>query len=113
MPTTAGTETSSVTAESITNVIGRVSTAAGTQTSPVTTEPITTATGRVCPKCGTKKDSGKLSCCSPGGSWFKKCGSSANSNSEHTWLEGIQACELTAGTETSSVTTESITTAIG
>ena len=62
----------------------------GTETSSVTTEPITTATGRVCPKCGTKNNSGKLSCCTPGGSWFKKCGNSENS--EHTWLEGIQAC---------------------
>jgi len=100
-----------VAAESITTANGRVSTTAGAQTSSVTTAPITTVIGRVCPKCGTKKDSGKPSCCVPGGSWFKKCGNAGDSNFEHTWLEGIQACE--PGAQTSSVAAESITTAIG
>merc|ERR1712230_111276 len=104
-----GRQACKLTAESITTTIGRESTTAGAQTSSVTTEPITTAIGRVCSKCGTNTKSGKLSCCAPGGSWFKQCGNSENS--EHTWLEGIQACEL--GTETSSVTTEPIKTATG
>ena len=46
-----------------------------------------------CLKCGTIKASGKLSCCARGGAWFKKCGDSANEKVDHTWAEGIRACE--------------------
>ena len=45
-----------------------------------------------CSKCGTIKKSGQLSCCAPGGAWFQNCGNGANSNLDHTWFEGIQAC---------------------
>ena len=44
-----------------------------------------------CSKCATNR-TGKLSCCVRGGSWFKTCGN-PDSNSEHTWDEGILACE--------------------
>ena len=37
--------------------------------------------------------SGKLSCCARGGAWFENCGTSDNSNTEHTWVEGVQACK--------------------
>ena len=47
----------------------------------------------VCPKCGTSAKSGQLSCCTRGGAWFKKCGDEGDSNFDHTWLEGLQACE--------------------
>ena len=46
----------------------------------------------VCSKCAATKKSGRLSCCAPGGAWFKNCGTSGNSNADHTWVEGMQAC---------------------
>ena len=46
-----------------------------------------------CRECGTIEKSGKLSCCARGGSWFGKCGSTANANVGHTWYEGVQACK--------------------
>ena len=49
------------------------------------------STNPECPQCATNR-TGKLSCCVRGGSWFKKCGN-PDSNSEHTWDEGILACE--------------------
>ena len=50
-----------------------------------------------CPKCAVIKKSGELSCCAPGGAWFKNCGTSGNSNTEHTWVEGVQACKGVVG----------------
>jgi len=55
------------------------------------TTPVTTVKGKVCDQCGIMK-SGKFSCCARGGVWFKKCGDIGDSNFEHTWFEGIQAC---------------------
>ena len=46
-----------------------------------------------CSKCGIVKQSGKLSCCARGGAWFKKCGDFGDSNFDHTWVDGIQACK--------------------
>ena len=45
-----------------------------------------------CPECGTFKTSGQLSCCGPGGTWFKKCGNAGDSKFDHTWSDGIEAC---------------------
>ena len=56
---------------------------------PVTT----TSFGSTCVKCGIIKKSSKLSCCALGGSWFGKCGSAGNSGYDHTWQEGIRACQ--------------------
>ena len=47
----------------------------------------------ICPKCAAIKTSGKFSCCAPGGAWFENCGASDNSNADHTWVEGVQACK--------------------
>ena len=60
--------------------------------------PARTATtiSSVCPKCGTIAKSGKTSCCSRGGSWFKTCGGAGNTRLQHTWYEGIQACKARA-----------------
>ena len=52
----------------------------------------------VCLKCGITKNSGKHSCCVRGGAWFKYCGDAGDKQFEHTWAEGIWACE---GFETS------------
>ena len=65
---------------------------------PAATTTTVTPTGPICFKCGTKK-SGKLSCCAPGGAWFKKCGDAGESNFDHTWAEGVQACKTPRLTE--------------
>ena len=54
----------------------------------------------VCPICGVIKRSGKMSCCSRGGSWFGKCGSTGNAKLDHTWYEGLQACKVRSQSET-------------
>ena len=47
----------------------------------------------MCLKCGTTQKSGKLSCCARGGAWFKKCGDAGDTEFDHTWVEGMQACK--------------------
>ena len=60
-------------------------------------QPMATSTSVIrskrCPKCGKVKKSGKRSCCARGGTWFEKCGDADNANFDHTWMEGIQACD--------------------
>ena len=53
----------------------------------------TTPSTSFCPKCGIIKRSGKASCCGHGGSWFENCGSANNQKLDHTWYEGVRACE--------------------
>ena len=53
---------------------------------------MTTTISAMCPKCGTIEKSGQVSCCGRGGSWFKNCGGSGNTQLDYTWSEGIQAC---------------------
>ena len=53
---------------------------------------ITKAITSICPKCGMDKESGKLSCCFGGGTWFKKCGADS-SKFDHTWTDGVKACK--------------------
>ena len=50
--------------------------------------------GKRCPKCGVMKKLGKLSCCARGGAWFQKCGNGDDSNFNHTWIEGVRACNM-------------------
>merc|ERR1712113_1138023 len=45
-----------------------------------------------CMKCGTFEKSGRISCCAPGGAWYKKCGGAGNRKLEHRWIEGMEAC---------------------
>merc|ERR1712210_217470 len=54
--------------------------------------PSTVTKPMACPKCGTFKKSGRVSCCAPGGAWYKNCGGDANKNVDHKWLEGTEAC---------------------
>merc|ERR1712224_1191878 len=56
-----------------------------------------------CPKCGTFGKSGRVSCCAPGGAWFKNCGGASNRNVGHRWFEGVEACKLVTTTTTRSV----------
>ena len=51
-----------------------------------------TSNSNGCSKCGTTNHFGKSSCCARGGTWFKKCGDSGDTNFDHTWAEGIQSC---------------------
>ena len=46
-----------------------------------------------CRKCGIFQKSGRVSCCAPGGAWYKKCGGARNRNVDHKWFEGVEACE--------------------
>ena len=46
-----------------------------------------------CPKCGTFAKSGRVSCCAPGGAWYKNCGGAANKNVDHRWSDGTEACK--------------------
>ena len=59
------------------------------QTTGATRTPIISS----CLTCGAIKSTGSLSCCARGGSWFGKCGGSGKIKRQHTWQEGIQACE--------------------
>ena len=63
--------------------------------SPTTTPAVTLtiATAMTCPKCGTFAKSGRISCCAPGGAWFKNCGGSGNRNVDHKWSDGVDACQ--------------------
>ena len=44
-----------------------------------------------CEICGTYERSGRLSCCAPRGSWYKKCGGSK----AYKWSEGYHVCSGT------------------
>ena len=35
----------------------------------------------------------KYNCCARGGDWFKNCGDAGDTKFDHTWVEGVQACE--------------------
>ena len=54
-----------------------------------------------CSKCGTTKKSGKRSCCALGGAWFENCGDVDDTQFDHTWAEGFQACKTFATSVTS------------
>ena len=45
-----------------------------------------------CSTCGIEKNTGKPSCCAPGGSWFKDCGYHGDPSFRHTFVEGLEAC---------------------
>ena len=39
------------------------------------------------------RKSGRVSCCAPGGAWFKNCGGLGSKNVDHRWSEGVKACK--------------------
>merc|ERR1712032_670066 len=59
----------------ISSDVGRELIVRGASTTPAATP---AANAMECPKCGKFGKSGRVSCCAPGGAWFKKCGSSKN-----------------------------------
>ena len=57
-------------------------------------EIVTTTTVKpVCSKCAINEKSGLASCCASGGDWFQQCGEGDDANFEHTWTDGIDACQ--------------------
>ena len=64
---------------------------------PISTPDITSTIARTmtCSTCGTFRKSGRVSCCAPGGAWYKNCGGFRNRNVGHRWFEGVQACKRT------------------
>ena len=62
---------------------------------PISTLSATSTIDRTitCPKCATFQRSGRVSCCAPGGAWFKNCGGFSNKNVDHKWSEGVDACK--------------------
>ena len=71
--------------------------------SETTSAPVSSVPWRTCPKCGVYRNSGRLSCCADGGSWFNNCGPEGDTNFGHTFLEGIQACDITEKAQSQSV----------
>ena len=63
------------------------------ETSTTTVSAVNSTSTSGCVKCGTVAKSGKLSCCARGASWFNNCGDVGDAHFEHTWVEGIHACE--------------------
>ena len=62
-----------------------------TATTITVTKPTKAVTAAKCPKCGSSRTD-KRSCCAPGGAWRGKCGDDGE-NMEHTWTEGLDACQ--------------------
>ena len=46
-----------------------------------------------CSKCGTFTKSRRVSCCAPGGAWYKNCGGASNRDTDHRWFDGVEACK--------------------
>ena len=61
-----------------------------------TGNPSVTNPSSTCSKCGPT-NSGKLSCCSRGGTWFRNCGDAGDPKFDHTWSEGMEACKSKLG----------------
>ena len=64
---------------------------------PAKTSPSMGSRVNGCPKCGSTRKYGTSSCCARGGAWFKNCGDTDNTNFDHTWAEGIEACKRRLG----------------
>ena len=62
-----------------------------TETS-ASTSPSAASSNNECRKCGITKKSHERSCCARDGAWFKNCGDAGDTDFDHTWVEGIQAC---------------------
>ena len=60
---------------------------------PTTTSLSLPSISNRCVKCEVVKKSDKRSCCARGGAWFKNCGDAGDTKFDHTWIEGVKACE--------------------
>ena len=59
---------------------------------------VATAQTGGCSQCAHLKQSGKPSCCAPGGAWYNNCGNAGDLDVRHTWVDGMQACNAFART---------------
>merc|ERR1712025_1365862 len=86
------------------NSVGRISKQvcstgrAGIERELIVRHTSTTADVPTCPNCGIFKKSGRASCCAPGGAWYKNCGGTGNNKLDHSWIEGVEACEFASTT---------------
>ena len=53
---------------------------------------VATAKTGGCSQCAHFTQSGKPSCCAPGGAWYNHCGNAGDFNVRHTWVDGMRAC---------------------
>ena len=60
---------------------------------PINTADVTYSNAMPCPKCGTFYKSGRVSCCAPGGAWYKNCGGAGSRKAGHRWFEGVDSCK--------------------
>ena len=63
--------------------------------SPGSISSVCASSSAVCAACAPHRASGEPSCCAPGGAWFQNCGKQGDPRFDHTWDEGIKACEST------------------
>ena len=57
------------------------------------TAPSVASPNMACSQCGTFTKSGRVSCCAPGGAWYKHCGGVNNKTMIRSWVEGVEACK--------------------
>ena len=71
-----------------------------------------TAQAGGCSQCAVFTQSGKSSCCAPGGAWHNACGNAGDVGVRHTWLDGLRACNVFArgmhGHDTATLNTTTI-----
>ena len=62
---------------------------------PISISAVTSVSDHIlaCPRCGTFRKSGRVSCCAPGGAWFRNCGGRGSKHLDHRWSEGVKACK--------------------
>ena len=97
-PFTVQTQAKRITSEqpstSVQTTQAKATTATTTRPSTsVQSQAITVATPDVvpvCPKCAMLN--ALLSCCAPNATWYENCGTAGDSDFEHTWDEGLEAC---------------------
>ena len=66
---------------------------ASTSTTTSLTTPDIAPTDIICLNCGIFKKSRRVSCCAPGGAWYRNCGGDGNRNLVHSWLQGVETCK--------------------
>ena len=57
---------------------------------------VATAKTGGCSQCAHFTQSGKPSCCAPGGAWYNHCGNAGDLAVRHTWVDGMRACNAFA-----------------
>ena len=64
-----------------------------TATVSTSTIAISYANTMTCSKCATFEKSGRVSCCAPGGAWYKNCEGAGSRGVDYKWSEGVQVCK--------------------